>query len=130
MSIATKNKKMMEYYKKMFLEYASRCEADEEMRLATEYEVKVKLHNITQYSTYLQGARMAMLFWDEYKSLKSEKAYDDAVLKLATSDLRHMDMFLNQTCEIRFRNHEKDKKGKIKKVEAYFAERVILYKEV
>lgn len=126
----TKNQKMMEYHKSKFLEYAQLVESDEEIRLATEHEVKVSLMKIREYSSYMQGARKAMLFWDEYKSLKNEKAYDDAVLRLVTSDLRYMNMFLTQSNEIRFRNHERDKKGKIKKVEAYFVEKITLYKEV
>lgn len=130
MNKKTKNQKMLDYHKREFLKYAQLVECDEEIKFATEYEVKVNLRNIREYSSYLQGARKAMLFWDEYKSLKSEKVYDDAILKLVTSDLRYMDIFLSQSKEIMFRNHERDKKGKIKKVEAYFVEKITLYKEV
>lgn len=126
----TKYQKMMEYHKKEFLKYAQLVESDMEIKFATEFEVKVNLVKIREYSCYLQGARKGMLLWDEYKSLKNEKAYDDALLRLATSDLRYMDMFLAQNHEIRFRNHERNKKGKLMKADAYFVERITLLKEV
>ena len=121
---------MLEYYKKMFLEYAKRCEADEEMRLASEYEIKVNLLNIRDYSAFLQGARRAMCSWSEYEHLQDNKVYKDAIVRLITSNLRYMDMFLTQSHEMRFKNHQHDKKGNLIKVEAYFAEKVTVYREV
>ena len=130
MAKKSKNEKWLEYYKKMFLEYARRCEADEEMRLASEYEIKVNLLNIRDYSAYLQGARRMMCYWSEYEPLIDNKAFKDAIVKLITSELRYMDMFLTESYEMRFKNHQYDKKGKLVKVEAYFAEKVTIYKEV
>lgn len=130
MAKKSKNEKGLEYYKKMFLEYARRCEADEEMRLASEYEIKVNLLNIRDYSAYLQGARRMMCYWSEYEPLIDNKAFKDAIVKLITSELRYMDMFLTGSYEMRFKNHQYDKKGKLVKVEAYFAEKVTIYKEV
>lgn len=130
MAKKSKNEKKLEYYKKMFLEYARRCEADEEMRLASEYEIKVNLLNIRDYSAYLQGARRMMCYWSEYEPLIDNKAFKDAIVKLITSELRYMDMFLTESYEMRFKNHQYDKKGKLVKVEAYFAEKVTIYKEV
>ena len=130
MAKKSKNEKELEYYKKMFLEYARRCEADEEMRLASEYEIKVNLLNIRDYSAYLQGARRMMCYWSEYEPLIDNKAFKDAIVKLITSELRYMDMFLTESYEMRFKNHQYDKKGKLVKVEAYFAEKVTIYKEV
>lgn len=125
-----KNERMLEYYRKMFLEYAKRCESEEEARLAAEYEIKVNLLNIREYSAFLQGARRMMCFWSEYESLPDNKVFKDAIVKLITSDLRYMDMFLTQSHEMRFRKHQYDKKGKLVKVEAYFAEKVTIYKEL
>lgn len=126
----SKNERMLEYYKKMFLEYAKRCEADEEMRLATEYEIKVNLLNIRDYSAFLQGARRVMCYWSEYEHTQDNKAFKDAIVRLITSDLRYMGMFLTESHEMRFKNHQYDKKGKLVKVEAYFAEKVTVYREV
>lgn len=130
MNKKSNNYKKLEYYKKMFLEYASRCEADEEMRLATEYEIKVNILNIREYSAFLQGARKMMCYWSEYELLPDNKVFKDAIVRLITSELRYMDMFLMQSHELRFKNHQYNKKGKLLKVEAYFAEKVTIYKEV
>lgn len=51
-------------------------------------------------------------------------------VRLITSDLRYMDMFLTKSHEMRFKNHQHDKNGKLVKVEAYFAEKVTVYREV
>ena len=126
----SKNYRMLEYYRKKFLEYASRCEADEEIRLATEYEVKVNLLNIKTYSAFFQGARKMMCYWAEYEPLIENKVFKEAIIRLITSDLRYMDMFLTQSHEMRFRNHQYDNKGKLTKVEAFFVEKLIVYRKV
>lgn len=121
---------MLEYYREKFLEYAKRCESDEEMRLATEYEIKVNLLNVRDYSAFLQGARRAMCYWSEYEHAQDNKVFKDAIVRLITSDLRYMGMFLTKSHEMRFKNHQYNKKGKLVKVEAYFAEKVTVYREV
>lgn len=126
----SKARKMMEYYRKRFLEYAEVVESEEEQRLAAEYEPKVNLRNILQWSAYMQGARRAILYVMEHSGDYDSGVYRNAVFRLITSDLRYMGMFLTEQNEICFRNHRRDKKGKLVSVEAYFAEKVTVYREV
>ena len=91
------------------------------------------MRKLVTYSAYLQGARAAMLaFCDEFPQIFRDKeaVYNKAVVELATSSLRNTDLYLSREYEIHFRNHENNKKGKCTKCEAYFAERVLISKEV
>ena len=121
---------MMEYYKEQFLEYAKAVEDEEELRLATTFELKVNLSRIQHYSAYMQGARMAILKMSEHVDDYDSKVYRDAAFKLITSDLRHVSMWMTESNPICFRNHKRDKKGKLVSVEAYFAEPVTIYRDV
>lgn len=84
------------------------------------------------WSAYLQGARRAFLLMHEYyKPKRGEDAiYTDAVFKLITSDLRYTGMFLTQSHDLLFKNLKRDNKGKLVSVEAYFAEKVTIYRKV
>lgn len=126
----TKAERNLERRKRDYLEALKQFESEEEQRLAALHEPKVSLNNIIQWSAYMQGARKAFLYMMEHESDYDNKIYRDAVFKLITSELRYMGMFLTQSNEICFRNHKRDKKGKLVSVEAYFAEKVIIYKEV
>lgn len=126
----TKAKKNLERYKKLYLEALEHFESCEEERLAALHEPKVNLQNIIQWSAYMQGARKAFLWMLENENQYDNKVYKQAVLKLITSELRYTGMFLTEQNEICFRNHKCDKKGKLVSVEAYFAERVTIYREV
>ncbi len=85
--------------------------------------------NLVIESFQLQGARQMLLrLLDEYKITYKKKAgVDDAVYLKAEIDLilsskdatRH---FLCGDLRIHYRGHERDKKGRLVKVEAYFAE--------
>jgi hypothetical protein len=66
----------------------------------------------------------------EHEGDYDNKVYRDAVFRLITSDLRYMGMFLTESHDICYRNHKWDKKGKLISCEAYFAEKVVIYKEV
>ena len=66
----------------------------------------------------------------EHEGDYDNKVYRDAVFRLITSDLRYMGMFLTESHDIYYRNHKRDKKGKLISCEAYFAEKVVIYKEV
>lgn len=130
MNRPTKSKKRLETYKRLYLDALKSYENEEEIRLATQYEPKVSLNNIQHWSAYLQGARKALLYILEHGGDFDNKVYLNAVLKLAISDLRYTDMFITQSNPICFRNHQRDKKGKLISVEAYFAKPITIYKEV
>lgn len=127
-----RNVKRMEYFREKFLSCAKLVEDDEALRLATTYEVKVSLEKMHHYSAYLQGARTAfMMMHERYKAKKGEDAvYTDAVFRLITSDLRYTGMFMFGGYDIYYRNHKRDKRGKLVSVEAYFGERVSVLREV
>lgn len=130
MNRPTKAKKRLETYKRLYLEALKSFESEEELRLAALHQPKVSLLNIHHWSAYLQGARKALLYILEHGDEFDNKVYLNAVLKLATSDLRYTGMFITQSHPICFRNHQRDKKGKLISVEAYFAEPITIYQEV
>ena len=98
--------------------------------MAALHEPKVNLLNIQHWSAYMQGARRAFLYVLEHGDDYDNKVYRDAVFRLITSDLRYMGMFLTESHDICYRNHKRDKKGKLISCEAYFVEKVVIYKEV
>lgn len=123
-------KRRYEYAKKEYEDALKDYESSEELRLAAIHEPKVNLLNIMHWSAYMQGARKAFLYVMEHDKDYDNKVYRDAVFKLITSDLRYMGMFLIENHTICFRNHKRDKKGKLVSCEAYFAEKITLYREV
>lgn len=126
----SKAERNLEYYKEKYLEALKHFESEEELRLAALHEPKVNLLNIQYWSAYMQGARRAFLYVMEHGDDYDNKVYRDAVFRLITSDLRYMGMFLTESHDICYRNHKRDKKGKLISCEAYFAEKVVIYKEV
>lgn len=127
-----KKRSNLEKAKQWYLEELKKFEADEEKRLAVLHQPKVNLLNIQHYSAYYQGARMALIRFndDSFGDGKNSKIYKDAVFKLITSDIRYMQMYLDGCYDICYRNHKTDKKGKLISCEAYFAEKVTIYKEL
>lgn len=126
----SKAERKLEYYKEKYLEALKHFESEEEHRLAALHEPKVNLLNIQHWSAYMQGARRAFLYVLEHGDDYDNKVYRDAVFRLITSDLRYMGMFLTESHDICYRNHKRDKKGKLISCEAYFAEKIVIYKEV
>ena len=132
-TITKKNENRLERAKREYLEALKVYERDEEMRLAMIHQPKVNLQNIMHYSAYMQGARMAIVRFGEMympKSKSEEAVYSRAVFKLITSDIRYTALFLSGCHDICYRNHKRDKRGKLESVEAYFAEPKVVYKEV
>ncbi len=94
------------------------------------------------WSWYIDGARTMLLrlrdyhLCDEakpksYPKDKDEKIYNKAILDLIIDSKDNVDRFLSQDYdEIRFTDLERDKKGKLIKCRAYFAKKVIKYKEL
>lgn len=94
------------------------------MRIASEMDIKVNLQNIVYYGSYLLGAQMAANKLTPYvmQNYRGEdKVYIKAELDLITSSKRNMQLWLEGT-EMRFRNHKRNKKGKLESCECYFVE--------
>lgn len=112
------------------------CEEDEAKRFVFTNEVRINLQRVTHFGAYMQGARALLerLLADiSTHSLplsgfsgKDGKVYDAAIVALIRSDLKHLDMYLSGDHQISFRNHQKDKKGRLTSVEAYFTHRVTI----
>lgn len=96
-----------------------------ERRMAVEKDIKVNLQNVVCYGAYYLGAVMAVrkvvvdLLISKPKG--DDWVYLEAFWKFITKDKRNMQLFLDGT-EIRYRNHKRNKKGKLESVECYFVE--------
>ena len=96
-------------------------------RFAVENELKLNRQSVAYYGAYYLGAIQAVqevtrqLLGDE-KPKKEDWVYLKALLDFITKNKRNMQMFLDGE-EMRYRNHQHDKKGKLKSVECYFVER-------
>lgn len=79
--------------------------------------------NIGKYGIRLQAIRQALLvcldggFFDCCS--KEDEVYNKAVVRLVLSNKLAAKLFMAGCCHFRFRNHKKDKKGKLISVEAY-----------
>ena len=99
----------------------------------------IRLH---EWSLYMEGAMMMLhrlrdnYLCDEskpkgYSKGKDHLLYQKAILDLIMDSKDNIDRFLNHDYdEIRFTDHERDKKGKLVKCRAYFAKRTSGYKEI
>jgi hypothetical protein len=102
--------------------------------MAIEKDIKVNLQHIAMYSSYYQGALMAVRKVTESllngnKPKKDDWIYLKAEWDFITSSKRNMQLYLDGT-EIRYRNHQRNKKGKLESVECYFVERRNVISEV
>lgn len=105
-------------------------------------EEERQLRRLPIWSWYVKGARDMLrllrdnLLCDEskpkgYGKDKDHQVYQKAILDLIMDSKDNVDRFLSQDYdEIRFTDHERDKKGKLMKCRAFFAKRVIKYKEI
>ena len=83
--------------------------------------------NLREWSERMQGAReMLIKLYEDDKMILSvgvkrseERVYTKAIVNLLASDLRYVQEYLLGT-NIGFRNHVRDKKGKLISCEAYF----------
>lgn len=97
---------------------------DQAHDFALENDVKVDLQRIAYYAAFYHGALNAALeivheLTVHRLKTREDWLYMEAWLRLATSSKRNMQLYLAGE-EIGFRNHETDKKGRLKNVEAYF----------
>ena len=83
--------------------------------------------NLHEWSNRMQGAReMLIKLYEDDKMIlplglkrSEEMVYTKAIVNLLISDLRNVQEYLIGT-NIGFRNHVRDKKGKLVSCEAYF----------
>ena len=82
--------------------------------------------SVFYYGAYYGGALMASTkIVEEYlnKPCKADnRPYREAEIRLITSGKRQMQHYLDGVYKIRYRNHVQDKKGRVVKCEAYFAD--------
>lgn len=103
-----------------------------ERRMAAETDIKINLQNLLYYSAYYQGARIAAEKLIPYvmQNYRGDiKAYIKAELDTITSSKRNMQLWLDGT-QMCFRNHKRDKKGKLESCECYFVEQRNVIQEV
>ena len=104
-----------------------------ERRMAVEKDIKVNLQHIAMYASYYQGALMAVMKVTDSllnnKPKKDDWIYLKAKWELITSNKRNMQLYLDGT-EIRYRNHQRNKRDKLESVECYFVERRNIISEV
>ena len=83
--------------------------------------------NLHEWSNKMQGAReMLIKLYEDDKMILSvgvkrseERVYTKAIVNLLASDLKNVQEYFLGT-NIGFRNHVRDKKGKLMSCEAYF----------
>ena len=102
-------------------------------RFAVENELKLNAQSVAYYGAYYLGAIQAvqdvtsqLLEGDKPKN--EDWVYLKAFWDFITQDKRHMQLFMDGT-EMRYRNHQRDKRGKLVSVECYFVERRTLITE-
>ena len=103
-----------------------------ERRMAVETEIKIDLHKLVYYGAYYMGALSAASKLENYCKHNwrgDDRFYLDAELRLITSSKRNMQLWLDGT-QIGFRNHKRDKKGKLESCECYFLEHKQVIQEV
>jgi hypothetical protein len=85
------------------------------------------------YSSYYQGAIMAVKKVTKSLLINKPKKDDWIYLKaewdFITSSKRNMQLYLDGT-EIRYRNHQRNRRGKLESVECYFVEHRNVISEV
>lgn len=102
-------------------------------KVSTSDNMQIDLRRVQQYSAYLQGAMAATeAFVKCFPQITEGKdaPYNKAIIELALSSKRNIDLFLSGEYEIRFRNHKNDRRGKCIECEAYFARLTTTIEEV
>ena len=101
-------------------------------RFAVGGELKLNRQSVAYYGAYYLGAIQAVQRVVSELTANKPKGDDwiylEALWKCITKDKRHMQMYLDGD-EMQYRNHQRDKRGKLKSVECYFVERRTLITE-
>ena len=98
-----------------------------ERRMAVEKDIKINLQKLVYYGAYYQGALDAVskifptLFSSGRKPKGEDWIYLQSEWELITSSKRDMQLFLDAT-RVAYRNHKRNKKGKLESCECYFVE--------
>lgn len=106
---------------------------DEHAKLfAVEHEIKINVQRLAMYASYYQGARMigvkVLEGIQKRKPKGDDWVYLEAEWRLYTESVRNMQLYMDGY-EVRYRNHQKDKRGKLIRCEAYFVERRTIFTE-
>ena len=106
---------------------------DERAKLfAVEHEIKINVQRLAMYASYYQGAHMIgvkVLEGIQNRKPKGDDwVYLEAEWRLYTESVRNMQLYMDGY-EVRYRNHQKDKRGKLIRCEAYFVERRTIFTE-
>lgn len=102
-------------------------------KASTSANMPIDIRRVQQYSAYLQGAMSATeAIVKRFPQITKGKdaPYNKAIIELALSSKRNIDLFLTGEYEIRFRNHKNDRRGKCIECEAYFARLTTTIEEV
>ena len=96
-------------------------------RFAVENELKLNAQSVAYYGAYYLGAIQAVQevtqqLLDGDKPKGEDWIYLKAFWEFITKSKRNLQLFLDGT-EMRYRNHQRDKRGKLVSVECYFVER-------
>ena len=101
-------------------------------RFAVGGELKLNAQSVAYYGAYYLGAIQAVQKVVSELTANKPKGEDwlylEAFWKFITKNKRNMQIFMDGD-EMRYRNHQRDKKGKLKSVECYFVERRTLITE-
>ena len=110
--------------------------------IARSIEDAVALRRLPIWSWYIRGARDMILRLREHllceephagdtkKVSREDKIVNKAILDMIMYNKDNIDRFLMGQYEICLTDHEKDKKGRLVKCRAYFAKKIVTYKEV
>lgn len=107
---------------------------DERAKLfAVEHDIKINVQRLAMYASYYQGAReIGVKVLNSIPQLRSTRGeewlYLEAEWRLYTESVRNMQLYMDGY-EVRYRNHQKDKRGKLIRCEAYFVERRTIFTE-
>ena len=96
-------------------------------RFAVGGEMKLNRQSVAYYGAYYLGAIQAVQevtrqLLEGEKPQGEQWLYLEAFWTFITKNKRNMQLFMEGT-EMRYRNHQHDKKGKLVSVECYFVER-------
>lgn len=94
---------------------------------------QVNLTRLREWSWRISGARQLMRVLPLYMFRAKEKdreIYNKATIELIMSSPINMDRFLNQEYQIRYTEHQRDKRGKLIGCKAVFVEKVTTYKNI
>ena len=100
--------------------------------MASVTDMPIDLRKLQHYSAYYSGMRKAILKVIEHEQMskmKDDDVYWLAELNLALRDVRSAQLWSDGQ-QIAFRNHKRDKKGKLVSVEAYFYEEKTIKEEI